>query len=114
MASTLDPDNVPVRKPEPVARGHDTRALGPSDSSDSGSDMAGPGLIDDDLLKLDRGTNQDIEAGRRGVAHAGPSIGDLGMDANSDRHGTGEHLTAGKDPDIRVNGDRDADRVVGS
>ena len=113
MASTLDPDNVPVRKPEPVARGHDTRALGPSDSSDSGSDMAGPGLIDDDLLKLDRGTNQDIEAGRRGVADAGPSIGDLGMDANSDRHGTGEHLTAGKDPDIRVNGDRDADRVVG-
>jgi hypothetical protein len=36
------------------------------------------------------------------------------MDDNSDRYGTGEHLTAGKDPDIRVNADRDADRVVGA
>jgi len=35
------------------------------------------------------------------------------MDDNSDRYGTGEHLTAGKDPDIRVNADLDVDRVVG-
>ena len=39
---------------------------------------------------------------------------DLDMDDTSDRYGTGEHLTAGKDPRLRVNADRDADRVVGS
>ena len=35
------------------------------------------------------------------------------MDDTSDSHGTGEHLTAGKDPRIRPNEDRDADRIVG-
>jgi len=75
--------------------------------------MAGPGLIDDDLLNLDRGTNEDTEAGRQSSADAGSSVGDLGMNDNSDRYGTGEHLTAGKDPNIRVNADRDTDRIVG-
>lgn len=114
MGSTLDPDNFPLnpgRTKQP--KGHGTGALGPSDSSDSGSDMAGPGAVDDDYVDFDRGTNQDTEAGKYDVADAGPSIGDLGMDENSDRFGTGEHLTAGKDPDIRVDGDRDTDRVVG-
>lgn len=37
------------------------------DSSDSGSDMAGPGLIDDDASNLDRGTTEEVdEAGREG------------------------------------------------
>jgi len=112
-SSTLDPENFPGGKPRKTQKGHDTKALGPSDSSDTGSDMAGPGLVDDDALGLDRGTNQDIEAGRYNVADAGASVGDLGMDDNSDRYGTGEHLTAGKDPDIRVNADLDVDRVVG-
>lgn len=112
--STLDPDNFPRSDRERhLPKGHDTRSLGPSDSSDSGSDMAGPGLIDDDILGLDRGTNEDSEGGRRNVADAGPSVGDLDLNDNSDRVGTGEHLTAGKDPDIRVNADQDADRVVG-
>ena len=111
--STLDPDNFPTRERSGhLPKGHDTRSLGPSDSSDSGSDMAGPGLLDDDLLGLDRGTNEDSEAGHRNVADAGPSVGDLEMNDNTDSAGTGEHLTAGKDPDIRVNADRDADRVV--
>jgi hypothetical protein len=112
-SSTLDPDNFPGGRQRKTQKGHDTRSLGPSDSSDSGSDMAGPGLVDDDALGLDRGTNQDNEAGRYNVADAGASVGDLNMDDNSDRYGTGEHLTAGKDPDIRVNADRDADQVVG-
>lgn len=111
--STLDPDNIPAggarRK---NLKGHDTKSLGPSDSSDSGSDMAGPGLTEDELIGLDRGTNQDSQAGEHNVADAGPSVGDLDMDDNSDRFGTGEHLTAGKDPRLRVNADRDADRVV--
>jgi hypothetical protein len=76
--------------------------------------MAGPGLIDDDAINLDRGTNEDTEAGRDDVADAGASIGDLRMDDNSDRYGTGEHLTAGKDPAVKVDGDIDTDRIVGA
>jgi hypothetical protein len=86
-SSTLDPDNFPPETKPKILKGHDTASLGPSDSSDSGSDLAAPGT---DAL-----------------------IGDLGMDAGSDRAGTGEHLTAGEEPDVRVNGDRDVDRVVG-
>jgi len=112
--STLDPDNFPVNKSARNPKGHDTRALGPSDSSDSGSDMAGPGLIDDDAINLDRGTNEDTEAGRDDVADAGASVGDLRMDDNSDRYGTGEHLTAGKEPAINVAGDIGTDRIVGA
>ncbi|MGQ0651274.1 MAG: hypothetical protein ACT4P4_03240 [Betaproteobacteria bacterium] len=113
--STLDPDNLPARGGNRhTLKGHDTRSLGPSDSSDSGSDMAGPGLTDDDALNLDRGTNDDPEAGPKNTTDAGPSVGDVAMNDNSDRFGTGEHLTAGKDPRVRVNADRDADRVVGA
>jgi hypothetical protein len=57
--------------------------VGPSDSSDSGSDLLGGDL------------------------------GDLGADDTSDRNGTGEHLTAGKEPDIRIGGDIAPDRIVG-
>lgn len=64
----------------------DTRSLGPSDSSDSGSDMA---------------------------HNVGRDVGDSDLDAASDRFGTGEHLTAGKEPRMHVNGDRDTDRIVG-
>lgn len=115
MTSTLDPDQIAAgrRKRQP-APGHDTRSLGPSDSSDSGSDMAGPGLIDDDALGLDRGTTTDTEAGADDVADAGASVGDLGMDAASDSGGTGERMTAGKEPATRPNADRDTDRIVGA
>ena len=111
MSSTLDPDNLGSETPSTLA-GHDVKSLGPSDSSDSGSDMAGPGLIDDDAIGLERGTNEDTEAGRDDVADAGSSVGNLGMDGNSDRYGTGEHLTAGKDPNIRIAGDIGFDRIV--
>lgn len=113
MASTLDPDNVPKRRPRKTLKGHDVRALGPSDSSDTGSDMAGPGLLDDDVLGLDRGTNEDSEGGHANVADAGASVGDLGMDDTSDRSGTGERMTAGKEQSVRPGADIDTDRVVG-
>jgi len=111
MASTLDPDNKALHTPVP---GHDTKALGPSDSSDSGSDMAGPGLIDADALNLDRGTNEDSEAGRSDIADSGASVGDLGMDDNSDRYGTGVRQAAGKEPSSGADADRGFDRVVGA
>jgi hypothetical protein len=109
----LDPDKVsnPDRIRDP--RGHDVRSLGPSDSSDSGSDMLGPGLVDEDLLGLDRGTNEDSEGGHLSAYDAGASVGDLGADENSDSAGTGEHMAAGKEPDIREGGDIAPDRIVG-
>lgn len=114
MSSTLDPDNFPTDRPRPnLPPGHDTRSLGPSDSSDSGSDMAGPGLIDDDALSLDRGTNEDEEAGRDDIANAGDSVGDPGMGDNSDRYGTGDRRTAGKEPSVGDAVDIRADRIIG-
>jgi len=62
--STLDPDNIPQRRRRHTAKGHDVASLGPSDSSDSGSDMKGPGLLDDDRLHLDRGTGEHLAAGK--------------------------------------------------
>src|SRR4051794_37551449 len=109
----LDPDKVSNSDRAIPPKGHDMRSLGPSDSSDSGSDLLGPGLIDDDMLGLDRGTNEDSEGGHLSAADAGASLGDLGADDTSDRNGTGEHLTAGKEPDIRIGGDIAPDRIVG-
>ncbi|MYM26348.1 hypothetical protein GTP46_27335 [Duganella sp. FT135W] len=39
--STLDPDNIPVGTDRKLGSGHDKRTLGPSDTSDSGSDLVG-------------------------------------------------------------------------
>ena len=113
--STLDPDNYPGgKRASDIPPGHDTRSLGPSDSSDSGSDMAGPGLIDDDALPLDRGTNEDQEAGRDDIANAGASVGDDDMEDNSDRFGTGDRRAAGKEPSAREGGDISTDRIIGA
>ena len=82
--STLDPDNAPEGAGTTI-KGHDTRTLGPSDSSDSGSDLARPGT--------DR------------------RLGDVGLDADSDRQGTGERMAADIEPE-REDADLEVDRVV--
>lgn len=83
-------------KPE-VRKGHGTGALGPSDSTDSGSDIVGgPGLNRDDGLPLQRGTTSDPDVDAQG-ATAGPDIGDADLDSDSDRYGTGERGAAGRD-----------------
>lgn len=112
--STLDPDNLPPRRGRKTLKGHDLGALGPSDTSDSGQDMAGPGVVDEDALHLDRGTNEDLEAGTTKRVEAGKNVGDREMDGTSDAEGTGEHLTGGPEPDVRANTDRGFDRVVGA
>ena len=111
---SLDPDKVTARARRAGFLGHNTGSIGPSDSSDSGSDLQGPGLLDDDLLGLDRGTHEDSEAGHLSSRDAGASLGDLGSDDMSDRDGTGEHLTAGKEPDVRIANDIAPDRIVGA
>ena len=78
-------------------KGHGTRALGPSDSSDSGSDIVGgAGLNRQDGLPLTRGSTSDPDIDAPG-ATAGPDIGDADLDSDSDRYGTGERAAAGRD-----------------
>lgn len=61
--STLDPENFPAGTRRKGKRtGHDIGALGPSDSSDSGSDLAGARPNTDDM-SLDRGADEDSDAG---------------------------------------------------
>ncbi|WP_241673281.1 hypothetical protein [Lacisediminimonas profundi] len=108
--STLDPANFgrPDRK---LGSGHGTRALGPSDISDSGSDIMGSaGLAHDELIALDTGTNSDPESGS--AAHtAGPDIGDADLSSDSDSSGTGEHATAGRDTVARAGSDIGFDEI---
>ena len=87
----------------PVAPGHDDLALGPSDSSDSGSDVAGLESLDveDPQAPVDQALADD----------AGRSLG--GPDARgggSDTAGTGERRSAGGDAG-REAGDISVDRV---
>lgn len=109
MPSTLDGGG----RDRNVTRGHGTGALGPSDSSDTGSDIqGGPGLVEGDVIGLDEsGTTSDADRGGR---HAGPDIGDAELDSDSDRSGTGERRSAGRDPDEPADLDRDTDRIQGS
>ncbi len=52
MGTTLTPDNLPSGRP-PHPKGHDTRSLGPGDSSDSGSDMSGTDVTDDEMTEAE-------------------------------------------------------------
>ena len=62
--STLDPENFPAGcKPRETLKGHDIGSLGPSDSSDTGSDLAGSRPNADDEISLDRGADEDSPAG---------------------------------------------------
>ena len=107
MASTLTGGRSKDRETQ---KGHGTSALGPSDTSDSASDIAGaPGLVEGDVIGLDHGTNEDIEG--RPSPTAGADIGDAELDSDSDSVGTGEHMTAGREPGAAANGDVLPDRV---
>jgi hypothetical protein len=78
-------------------KGHGTGALGPSDSTDSGSDIVGgPGLNRDDGLPLQRGTTSDPDVDSS-PTNAGADLGDANLDSDSDRYGTGERAAAGRD-----------------
>lgn len=86
-ASTLDltGEEAPV-----TTLGHGTGALGPSDSSDSGSDVVGgPGM--DEGLSDEQARRMPLKT--RGTA--GRDLGDGHLDADSDRAGTGERGSSG-------------------
>lgn len=79
----LDPASDAGRPDRDVTKGHGTRALGPSDSSDSGSDIGGAAAAD---------------------------IGDANLDSDSDRNGTGERAAVGHDDEADAS-DIDVDRI---
>ncbi|HZA95259.1 MAG TPA: hypothetical protein VE421_03905 [Burkholderiaceae bacterium] len=108
-ASTLDVDES---TPPVTHKGHGTEALGPSDSSDSGSDLQGPGLyeIDADVIGLDRGTNEDMPH----AGGAGRDVGDANLDSDTDAGGTGERAAAGRDLVDESGSDIAPDRLLGS
>jgi hypothetical protein len=108
--STLDPDNIP-EPDRKLGTGHGTGALGPSDSSDTGSDVqSGLRWTQEADIGLDKGTNEDPDSGRR-ERSAGPDIGDANIDSDTDAVGTGERATAGRDSDIETGRDIDVDRI---
>ena len=74
--------------PPTVTKGHGTAALGPSDTSDSGSDIqGGPGLNRDDGLLDPPGTTSDPDIDGEG-ATAGADLGDANLDSDTDSGGT--------------------------
>jgi len=83
--------------PPSVRKGHGTAELGPSDSTDSGSDVrGGPGFQREERLGLTPEPSSEGEV--EGVVEgAGPDIGDRDLDSDSDRGGTGERAAAGRD-----------------
>jgi hypothetical protein len=94
--STLNPDDEqrPVVKPT----GHDNASLGPSDSSDSGSDVAGAKRHEFDVdSELD---NHALETG------------DAELASDTDRAGTGERASADGDSTLEQDEDIDVDRVI--
>lgn len=108
--STLDPDNMP-EKDRQLGKGHGTHALGPSDSSDSGSDVQdGMRWTNEADLGLDKGTLIDPDSASADRS-AGPDIGDAWLDSDTDAAGTGEARTAGRDPAIESGQDVGTDRI---
>jgi hypothetical protein len=108
--STLDPDNfnLPDRQ---LGKGHGTGALGPSDTSDSGSDLqGGDGFANDVGMGLDSGNTSAPEGGTRGRG-AGPDVGDANLDSDSDSSGTGETAAAGRDSIFADGEDIDIDNI---
>ncbi len=86
-SSTLTPENLPAGPDRRIHQGHGTSALGPSDSSDSGSDVQGaPGLPGFDAVDSD-------------------------LESDSDSGGTGERAGVERDAAARDGADIDTDRI---
>ena len=110
-SSTLDPENLTAGPDRTVGLGHGTKSLGPSDSSDSGSDLHGaPGLAHQLELDLATGTTSDPEESSANNT-AGPDVGDADLDSDTDSVGTGERATAGRDTVVRDGADIDVDHI---
>jgi|GEM_PF-577814 len=109
-SSTLDPDNDPIRDRMP-GKAHGTRELGPSDTSDNGSDVQDSMRWTNETdIGLSTGTNEDPDSAQADRS-AGPDIGDAWLDSDTDARGSGEAATAGRDPAIKPSADTAPDRI---
>jgi hypothetical protein len=111
-AGPLHPDNLTGGRDRSLGKGHGTAALGPSDSSDSGSDLHGaPGLAGQvDGFGLTRTGGGDLEESFANYT-AGPDVGDANLDSDSDRSGTGETASASRDMVAADGADIDTDHI---
>jgi len=94
-------------------KGRGTKALGPSDTSDTGADVrGGPGMGREERssVGVSTGSNENVPERAR-TSDAGPDIGDAGLDSETDSSGTGERATAGRDVDQKT--DIKPDRIEG-
>jgi len=76
--STLDPDNLPGGADRSLGRGHGTGALGPSDTSDSGSDLQG--ALSADELDSDSDSSGTGERVGIGAEEMIDDAGDIDVD----------------------------------
>lgn len=79
-SSSLDPDNLATSPDRILGKGHGTAALGPSDTSDSGSDMQG--AVGSASTGFERDPTADAPFG-----------GDIAADSDTDSTGTGERAS---------------------
>jgi hypothetical protein len=110
--STLDLDNINLPDRQ-LGKGHGTDALGPSDTSDSGSDVHGGFGLAQQVgkdLHLGTGTTSDPEESTAGYTE-GPDVGDANLDSDSDSTGTGERATADRDTVVSDGQDIDTDHI---
>jgi hypothetical protein len=96
MSSTLNPDDDQRQVVKQTA--NTTGTLGPSDSSDSGSDVAGA-----KRHEFDRDSELDNHA---------LETGDAELASDTDRAGTGERAAADGDSTLEPDRDIDVDRIV--
>lgn len=94
--STLDPDNFPDSG-DTEPHGRDMGSLGPSDSSDSGSDIAGA-----KRHEFDKDTELDEHA---------LELGEAELASDTDRAGTGERSSADGDSTLIDDADIEPDRI---
>jgi hypothetical protein len=96
MSSTLNPDEEPQQVVKETSG--TTGALGPSDSSDSGSDVAGARRhVFDVDSELD---NHALETG------------DAELGSDTDHAGTGERAAADGDSTLNADSDIEPDRII--
>ena len=110
-AGPLHPDNLTSGRDRSLGKGHGIAALGPSDSSDTGSDLHGaPGLASQvDGFGLDK-ISGEIEESFANYT-AGPDVGDANLDSDSDRNGTGATSSAPRDMLAADGADIDTDHI---
>ena len=116
MGTTLTPDNIPAPRPAGLPPGHDVKSLGPSDSSDSGSDLAGRDIGDDEITESEiaggeeQAEPSDVAPDRVVEAEEAGLGGGLDQAEEAQLGITDEELSADEDSDTRP---RQAQRPTG-